>query len=863
VDTEPPPWWALGLDAVGCDNLHEVFELDPDRVVAELEDTSKILICASPCVSPSAVPVSRMVSPMSNLDTYYTDMPTWLDSPVSMVGPMSNLDTHHTDVPTWLDSPVSMVDPMSNLDTYYTDMPTWLDSPVSMVDPMSNLDTHHTDVPTWLDSPVSMVDPMSNLDTYFTDMPTWLDSPVSMVDPMSNLDTYYTDMPTWLDSPVSMVGPMSNLGIHHANFNTWLSLLSPSSVLSSNADNESTRRLDFAHGSTLELGELITKDSSASTDFSQPGIHHKRKCPPEQYIEVGNRKKWLLSGERNDTTTCEDFIATRALPDESEHSLSSAMHHHHQRDSYYLGRQQSIFMSQRGNCPSSRKKSVRFQNLEFICAQEQIEEARHHLPQLDQRSIHFEKPNRTQSHHECVTRSTLNSDTPSLSSIVLSRSSSLLGHNSHKTTKEEVRYSSITSGVSAPSNLAKVTRTHLILKKGALSPKVAEDYTKYVTLEDLGSDSCKSRAKGKDISDIETYGTVEKRDKHHCSTTQEDIITKTISLPVRSISTRLTTHLSQAKRLFRPLSKGKRKKRSRKGLPMMFTSGLVDEAVMTSYDTGTEGNHISLDLAVKLGFRLPSATVDGSKFKLANGTIIKSLGKMSLDVQFASTNISKDECAPMFCIFNVFKKLAAPALMGMAFLRATGTLSKHPERLVPLPDRALCSLRVCAVGNVSNEIVCTINGKEVIARADTGSEIALMSDEFVRRRGFKREEEEIREIMFADESMGYTCGSTKVNMNVLQQGQFSGVATDTRLVKFHIYAGLEYDVLLDAFLVEDFDIFVEGACALLSRTLEALPVIATIIHLGRVEKALSRAKKAAKAWVGTVFHPSRKAKDGK
>src|SRR5579871_6880980 len=90
-----------------------------------------------------------------------------------------------------------------------------------------------------------------------------------------------------------------------------------------------------------------------------------------------------------------------------------------------------------------------------------------------------------------------------------------------------------------------------------------------------------------------------------------------------------------------------------KGLPMMFNlPSNSRKLVMTSYDSGTQANHMSLGLADEMGLELLSGKQDKSAFRLANGTIVKSIGRVSVPVAFANPS-SADDLESIHCYFNV------------------------------------------------------------------------------------------------------------------------------------------------------------------------------------------------------------------
>lgn len=104
-----------------------------------------------------------------------------------------------------------------------------------------------------------------------------------------------------------------------------------------------------------------------------------------------------------------------------------------------------------------------------------------------------------------------------------------------------------------------------------------------------------------------------------------------------------------------------------KGLPLLLGSVADGNPIMTRYDSGTQANHMSADMAIVLGLKIHRSTGDQAEFALANGKSIRSIGKVSTTVIFANDSDAKT----VICHFNVFEKLACPILMGLGYLNAT------------------------------------------------------------------------------------------------------------------------------------------------------------------------------------------------
>jgi hypothetical protein len=288
---------------------------------------------------------------------------------------------------------------------------------------------------------------------------------------------------------------------------------------------------------------------------------------------------------------------------------------------------------------------------------------------------------------------------------------------------------------------------------------------------------------------------------------------------------------------------------------MIFNPETNQKVVMTSYDTGTQDNHMSLAVAKDMNLEITIDKENKGKFALPTGAIIESLGRTSAKVRFA--NRSAVEESTMMCFFNIFKTLAHPVCMGMTFLGATETLSKHTFRLVDVPGRMNRPLRLCSLGDIASQVSCEIDGKRAIAQADTGSEIALISGKFAHDNGLRRREYGCEEIMLADGSIVYTSGCADVFFSVSKSAShLKKRDVEWGRIRFHVLDNLHFDALLDEDLVDQFDVFGRNAQALISTDQPLIPILSPIIHLRSVERTISQGVKKAKVLVKLLIDPN-------
>ena len=271
----------------------------------------------------------------------------------------------------------------------------------------------------------------------------------------------------------------------------------------------------------------------------------------------------------------------------------------------------------------------------------------------------------------------------------------------------------------------------------------------------------------------------------------------------------------------------------RRGLPLLLEAHGGSREVMTCFDTGTHDNHMAFAQAIEMGYTINPSPDNESSFQLPNGKIIKAVGHVVVAVQFAR-HVGPG-AASITCHFNVFEKLALPVLIGMTFLRATETLTKYTSRMVDLPAIWKRSLRLCTMGNATNKVACTIDGRAVYATADTGSELTLVSGTYAAKHRLLYEPG-CEELELADGSLEYTSGFADVIIRILATNSW-----ETKVIRLHIWEALQLDVILDEETVEDLRLFQDDFATIISAASYIVPSLSPIIHLGSVEASFMQA----------------------
>lgn len=194
-----------------------------------------------------------------------------------------------------------------------------------------------------------------------------------------------------------------------------------------------------------------------------------------------------------------------------------------------------------------------------------------------------------------------------------------------------------------------------------------------------------------------------------------------------------------------------------------------------------------------------------STFVLANGRTVSSVGQVHLKCAFRKAfpdNVLMD------CVFHVFQTLAVPMIMGIEFLHATETLTKHRDRLVEELVPSMQALRVCSVGRSKRDVVCRVGNYVGCATADTGSDLDLVSPEFAAARAFDVEDSCV-ELEFADGSTGYTMGMIKAAFSIGRVSDVEGFIPRSKemILELCILDNLNADILVGTDTIQDLQAF--------------------------------------------------------
>jgi hypothetical protein len=189
----------------------------------------------------------------------------------------------------------------------------------------------------------------------------------------------------------------------------------------------------------------------------------------------------------------------------------------------------------------------------------------------------------------------------------------------------------------------------------------------------------------------------------------------------------------------------------------------------TQPDTGCAVNAITVEVAAQLECSYSGEPEDCPIFKTANGKAMTALGRTKLQCSFVGGAFGQ-----MLRTFYIFPTLATDVsvIMGKKFLDQTKTLTKYRRLLQERTKRASTAWRVMKVITVArqrNYLQCYLDSYLVLANADTGSEIDLISRTYATRRGFDIKPVGSHEEMveFADGSVERLSGKTRLKFDTI------------------------------------------------------------------------------------------------
>ncbi|KAH8800935.1 hypothetical protein F5882DRAFT_165376 [Hyaloscypha sp. PMI_1271] len=254
-------------------------------------------------------------------------------------------------------------------------------------------------------------------------------------------------------------------------------------------------------------------------------------------------------------------------------------------------------------------------------------------------------------------------------------------------------------------------------------------------------------------------------------------------------------------------------------------------------DSGSEENIMTVQVASQLGLTIEDNEQHQKEFRIANGKVVKSLGRVQAMCAFA-----KDQGVALVTAFYVFRTMVSDLIIGMDFLDVTETMTKHKHRF----DKKVFPLQgipqISALNNPRRRLRCLASGQIMLANADTGAEMNLVSVNYVESRRLVLDKLSSGEtqVQLADGSIVYLAG--KVYLTVHLDLTHHGTIYDPREV-FYVMEGLTCSLLFGEDALEGLDAFETYRDNLVLEPLEddmiGQPEACTILWFDTLEKFLT------------------------
>jgi hypothetical protein len=148
-------------------------------------------------------------------------------------------------------------------------------------------------------------------------------------------------------------------------------------------------------------------------------------------------------------------------------------------------------------------------------------------------------------------------------------------------------------------------------------------------------------------------------------------------------------------------------------------------------DSGSWKNIMSEAFAEENNLVIRQRPKDLKQFELGNGKDAWSMGRVRIPVELLRNTVGRKKRW-----FYVFPTCPVPLILGMPFLRETEVLTKNRYMLESCPVELGSISSLLWIGSPRNRMKCSLDGRELEAIADTGSDLNLMSLRCTKREGF-------------------------------------------------------------------------------------------------------------------------------
>jgi hypothetical protein len=245
-------------------------------------------------------------------------------------------------------------------------------------------------------------------------------------------------------------------------------------------------------------------------------------------------------------------------------------------------------------------------------------------------------------------------------------------------------------------------------------------------------------------------------------------------------------------------------------------------------DSGSDRDIITEIFAADNGIIVQRGEADKSIFKLGSGKLIQSVGRALVPLM-----IFGDDQFDEHRWLDVLAKCPVPLILGLEFIRKF-KLFTHKKHFLEDSPYNFGNLSVPRwIGSPQERISFVADGVSLIAGADTGSDLDLMSLQCARRRGFKIDTSESarNRVMLADGTIVETIGQFRVSSVKLSH-------FDSFEMSFHVLPGLPCDVIFGEAFLEQMDAF--NTCDIVCLDENVIHSLNTLINLGPLQAFFTR-----------------------
>ena len=205
-----------------------------------------------------------------------------------------------------------------------------------------------------------------------------------------------------------------------------------------------------------------------------------------------------------------------------------------------------------------------------------------------------------------------------------------------------------------------------------------------------------------------------------------------------------------------------------KALPLTFETSSGPATVLAIPDSGSERNVISRDLAQHLGLKISRTDPRDRMLSCIDGGKICITGIVEAFCRFSQTFYT--EPRRMYCVFQVLESVISPLIMSAVFLERTETMAKYPQRLIERTLNTTQIPRVCALGRMRRRLHCSIEGRNAEVLPDSGSDIDIMSQDYMLNQGLNCEATD-EQVIFADGRRKAVHGICVVQLSIGKDGR--------------------------------------------------------------------------------------------